>query len=488
MESISREYWLAHAGFKATAELGEIYGEYADTLGREALEFTLDLFQGASGEDAKRSARQLLEWQVESQSGREVAELEEREIAWESAAVVRVAEDREIPYARVAIEIANTTDRAERLKIDEARAALVARDLAPLRSERLQRERDFIESLGIAGNYNRSFEVLSGLSLEVLASQCRAFLADTESMWADVHGDIVRRTLRIPPADATRADALALMRAPQFDGCFPARAMESAVLNQVREMGIDPLAKGRIRVDLDERPGKRARAFCAPLKVPDEVHLVLRPHGGRSDWSTLLHELGHALHFAYMRPDLPFEHRWVGDNSITEAFAMLFDHRMHDREWLVRYTELGKERVPNYLRVAGIEELHFLRRYCAKLLYEAELYGGMTPWHSLPDLFTEILGAATRFRYRPADAFVDVDPRFYSARYLRAWQLQALLSETLTQRFNEDWFRNPQAGPWIVENLFGEGQRETATEMATRVSGGEPGFRPLIIAVERMLQ
>ena len=86
------------------------------------------------------------------------------------------------------------------------------------------------------------------------------------------------------------------------------------------------------------------------MRVPAEVYLVLRPHGGQGDWTTFLHELGHALHFAHMRPDLPMEYRWLGDNSITEAYAMLFDHRMQDAGWLSRYTELGKPRVPEFLR------------------------------------------------------------------------------------------------------------------------------------------
>src|SRR5438093_11243017 len=87
-------------------------------------------------------------------------------------------------------------------------------------------------------------------------------------------------------------------------------------------------------LDTGEREGKRSLGFCSPVRVPAEVYLVLRPHGGQTDWNTFLHELGHALHFAYMRPDLAFEYRWLGDNSITEGYAMLFDHSMKDRGWL----------------------------------------------------------------------------------------------------------------------------------------------------------
>jgi hypothetical protein len=128
-----------------------------------------------------------------------------------------------------------------------------------------------------------------------------------------------------------------------------------------------------------------------------------------------------------------------------------------------------------------------MRRYSAKFIYETHLYGGDVPWDSLPDLYVELLTRATNFRYSRSDAFVDVDPRFYSTRYLRAWQLQALVAETLTQRYDEDWWRNPRAGPWLVQALLSEGQRELAHEQAQRVSGRELSFAPLIREIERLL-
>jgi len=185
-----------------------------------------------------------------------------------------------------------------------------------------------------------------------------------------------------------------------------------------------------------------------------------------------------------MRDDLPFEFRWLGDNSITEGYAMLFDHLLHDSGWLLRYTALGRPRVAEYRRAAAFEELQFLRRYSAKLLYELRLYGGGDSWSSLPDAYVEVLSSATNFQYRPADAFVDVDPRFYSARYLRAWQLQAALREMLVTQFDEDWYRNPSAGPWMVRESFGEGQRELASELAARVGAPPLSFDPVIKAIE----
>ena len=488
MEELSREYYEAHSGLKASAELQPIYAKHKQILGPDALAATREAFVGSKeGSEERRSARLLLDWQVESQSSRELAPLDEREIEWEGSAVVRVADGREIPYQRASIEIANATDRAERAAIEKARAALVKKELAPMRRDRMQRERDITESLGLADGYIPTWELLSGISLAGLRAECEQFLRDTQAMWDEVYPEFVRRGLGISPSEATRADALALFRAREFDRFFPAAEMESSIRRQTREMGIDPDAAGRVRFDTGEREGKRSRAFCAPVQVPNEVYLVLRPHGGQTDWNTFLHELGHALHFAYMRPDLPMEFRWMGDNSVTEAYAMLFDHLMQDRGWLQRYTRLDKKSTPTFLRNAGFEELHFLRRYAAKLVYETQLYDGGRSFDAMPDVYVDLLTRATSFRYDPADAFVDVDPRFYAARYLRAWQHQALITETLVERYDADWWRNPRAGPWIVQSLFSEAQRELAHEQAERVAGKGLSFAPLVRSVERML-
>lgn len=489
-EEISRESYLAHSGHKPTAELTPIYDKYAAVLGREALEFTLDFFRSSEKKSEEhRSAAHLLEWQLESQASRSLATLDEAEIAFESSAYVETADGRQVQYQAAAIEIANETDRRSRLALDDARAALVESKHAPLRLERLRREKEFIENLDIASGYNAAFEEINGVSLHKLAADCERFLADTQSMWDETLPRFLKKSLGIKPGEATRADALALLRASEYDAGFPGNALQDSIRKQQKDMGLDPDAGGRIIYDVGDRPGKRSRAFCAPTRIPEEVYLVLRPHGGQSDYTTLLHESGHALHFANARADYPFEFRWLGDNSVTESYAMLFDHLMRDRRWLARYTELGKSRMAPFLRMTGFEELHYLRRYCAKLIYEVEAYGDDADWNALPGLYVETLTHATTFQYRTADAFVDFDPRYYSIRYLRAWQLQSLLNESFTARFDVDWFRNPAAGPWLVRELFSEGQRETAEEIATRV--GPPGeglsFAPLIRNIERLL-
>jgi hypothetical protein len=487
MEEITREYYLALAGHKAAPALTAILQKYAYLSSPEAVALAREGFENASNGEQRNQLRALLEWVVDKSVRDRLASIEERVMEWEGKAMVTLPTGDAVQFERSSIEMANESDRARRLAIASARDSLMEGELAPMRQEMLHTELEMITALGISEGYNSTWEELSGIDLGALRRQCEDFLQKTQAMWDEVFPEFVKRGLNIDPEEATRADALRLFRAQGFDAYFPAAEMEARVQKQVREMGLDPLAGGHVILDTEERLGKRGRAFCSPVRVPDEVYLVLRPHGGQTDWSTFLHELGHALHFGYTSTNLPFEFRILGDYSVTESYAMLFDGLLEHRGWVERYTDLVQPRVQEFLRAAAFQELHFVRRYCGKLLYESQLYGGDVPWSALPDLYTHELRRATNFIYSPAEAFIDVDSSYYSSRYLRAWQLQSLLDVTLTEKFDEDWWRNPRAGPWIVNELFSRGQSELADQLAARVSGAALSFNPLISHLERLL-
>src|SRR5688500_13466219 len=126
MEDVSRELYEAYAGLKPAAELRPIYARHAAALSPDALEMAVEAWRATEGDapggdargvgaaaDARREARRVAEWQVESQAARALAEHDEREIAWERAAIVRLPDGRTFEYGRVPIEIANAADRRE---------------------------------------------------------------------------------------------------------------------------------------------------------------------------------------------------------------------------------------------------------------------------------------------------------------------------------------------------------------------------------------
>lgn len=482
-EALAREEYRVAAGLQPELTRTAVYARHSWASAPAALEAAVSAWREAPDDRARDLARRLLEWQAGLAIERAVAPLEERELAWRTDAAVVLPDGRVLAYEAIAGALAATADRDERLRIEQQRADLVARELAPLRRERLLRELDAVEGLGLGEGYVTTLEAVSGIALAPLAERCRDFLRESEAMWADVRPTFLRRA-GVPPREAVRADVLAAARAPAFDAGFPAADLLPAVRQMLGEAGMDPEAGGRIRYDLGARPGQRPVARCVPVRIPDEVYLVCRPEGGAEDWRALLHELGRALHFANMQRALPFEERWLGDTSVTEGYARLLAHLVTDAGWLRRYTSLGRERIRDWRAHAAFVELYRVRWHCARLLYELELWSSALRDGSAPERYVELFARETGFRHDPADAYVDVESRVQVARHLRAWMLQAVLAETLRERYDEDWYRNPACGAFLVSELFAAGQPEDADALATRLSGGGISFAPLLRQLE----
>ena len=97
-QELSLEFYQSLSGLKAEAQIQPLYRKYEAIFSEDSLEAAREMFVGsAEGSDDQRSARILLDWQVESQSSRQLAPLDEREIAWEADAVVQLADGRQIP-------------------------------------------------------------------------------------------------------------------------------------------------------------------------------------------------------------------------------------------------------------------------------------------------------------------------------------------------------------------------------------------------------
>ncbi len=470
-QELGREYYLTGAGLKEEPGFQAIYGRYETLGGDEALAVARK-----SGSDV------LLEWVLGILIGRKVAALEEQQLTWEQDAVVTVG-DSDVPYLRVPIELANCSDRDFRKTLDEECTSLGARALTPIRKERLMIERGEVQALGM-GDYVDTVGALAGIDLDALGRSAERFLADTADMYHDVLAELAQRRVGVGLEDLRRCDTAWTFRADQYDGAFASERMVNTALAQMREMGLDATQSGRVHFDTEERPAKQPRAFCVPVKVPDEVFLVLRPSGGHSDYRTFWHELGHAMHFASVDPSLPFAARWLGDNSVTEGFAMLWDHLTLEPAWLTRYTDIGDRKAGELVIDLAISELHMLRRYAAKLSYELVLH--RSDLVGVENEYAQRLTEATRFRYQPENYLNDVDPGFYAARYLRAWQLEAGLAATLRERYDDDWWRNPRAGSFVL-HLMSRGQADPAHRLARDVLGTDLSFEACVRRLEAIL-
>jgi hypothetical protein len=470
--ALSLEYYLHYAGHRDELGIEPIYERHAELFGRPAVDALRTEATAAAPGDEGRSLRALLDFAVEGHLGLATKALDAELARREAELQLDVGGER-LGFRESSVVQANEPDGDRRARIEEARLEATASELNPLRLEALELQHALARDLGWS-SYREMCEELKGLDLDALAAQTAAFAAATEDAYAGVVDPALHATVGAGLGDVRRSDLPRFFRFEAADGAFPEDRLVGAFEETLAGLGIDLRAQGNVVLDVESRPGKSPRAFCAPVRVPGEVYLVVPPMGGRDDYAALLHEGGHAEHFASVDPGLPFEFRHLGDNSVTEGYAFLFDHLLEDPEWLAR--RLGVDDAEELLAHSRAQQLMLLRRYAAKLAYELELHGGGDGDHA--GVYAHRLTEAVRVPWPREQYLMDVDPGFYAAAYLRAWAFESRLRTLLRERFGPAWFESPPAGQ-MLRDLWAQGQRLDADELLTQLDGGGLDFAAL---------
>jgi hypothetical protein len=340
--------------------------------------------------------------------------------------------------------------------------------LTPLALEMHERTAAIVKELGWPSMLELC-EELSGIDLAALEVQTEELLASTEDSYEPVVEPELRRHLGMSFDELRRSDIPAFFRAPDLDAAFPPDRAIPALRQTLAGLGIDIDSQPNVILDAEVRPTKSPRAFCAPVRVPGEVYLMISPQGGRDDTQTLLHEAGHTEHFAHVTPGLPFERRMLGDNSFTEAFAFLFQYLAEEPAWLEDVLGVDGAPLAGYAKAV---KLIFLRRYAAKLGYERRLHAADVNLAAMPGEYSRRLSAAVHVDWPKGNWIHDVDPFFYAACYIRAWACERSLRAHLVDRFGERWYTEPEAGE-VLKTIWSKGQCALAEELLEEI-GADP--------------
>jgi hypothetical protein len=158
----------------------------------------------------------------------------------------------------------------------------------------------------------------------------------------------------------------------------------------------------------------------------------------------------------------------LGDNAVTEGWAMLLQHLTDEPAWLSRRLDFPRPQEFAQEGAAGL--LFFVRRYCAKLLYELEFHAEGTALPEAKARYVELLGEALKIEPSPTDYLGDMDSGFYVTAYLRSWAFEAQLRAFLREQFGNAWFARREAGS-LLRELWSEGQRLNADELLKEVTG-----------------
>jgi hypothetical protein len=467
----TREYYLYFSGQKPRYEISEIYSRYSDLFSIDAIERLkkerdeIDKYY----ETDRGALSRLLAFAYENYLALKVKELTEEIANLEGSSTIEW-DGKTVPFHEITPLLISEQNHERRLRLYRHLIRLID-SINDLRAERMEKLQESAAKLGFE-NYLQIYSQLYQVDYVALDNQMQRFLADTEKVYITYLDRLLRRNLGLSLAEADRADTFHFLHLRNFDNLFPGERLLLAYRETMEGLGIRIDRQSNIEIDSVSRPNKHSRAFCAPVVIPEEIKLVLKPMGGLHDYEVFFHEAGHAQHFGFTAHDLRPEFKYTGDYGLTEAYAFLFNFLVSDPDWLSYM--LGDRELGDLPAAGLLTRLYSIRRHAAKLHYEIELYGSTSPAKTA-DLYEEHLTAATKFQYNRAEYLFDLDEGLYVANYLRAWMLEVMLRDYLLTRYGRKWWNNKKAGD-LLKELWNTGNRYTADELAAQI-----GLGPLIV-------
>jgi hypothetical protein len=469
----SEEARAVRVGEKETSEQAAVVARYADLFTRPQLEALAAAEDAAGDGDARERLYRL---RKTCEDGIVTAELAERDDALENAILAArvVFRGEELPLRSAQARLAVLDRYDDREELGELHGEASAR-FNPERADLQRACEELTAELSGEPDPVRRSEEEKGVSLRDLECVLADAAAASADAWSRLREKWFARLLG-PERDElpTSAHVSYLRRLSPLDGIYTRERAVEVCLATLDRLGFALADEPNVRLDLDDRPQKSPRACVIASDPPTVVHLITRAQGGLHDYQALLHEAGHALHYAGCDPRLPYAFRKLArDHALTEIYSYIVEAISREPGWHAEHFGLSDKDAEDNAEATVFLEALLYRRYAAKLQFELDFWSRFAEVGASPEGYADRLTAAVGVRYRP-DAFLsDMDAGFYTADYLRAWIRAAQLRAHLEREVGEDWWRRRETGDRL-RALFAEGTQPSSEDIAARL-----GFDPL---------
>lgn len=480
-EEIEREVYENRSGQKDDLNTSAIYARYDHVFTDERLieevRNRAPYYHGAE----RRRMDYLYAQLISGYIGRKTSDIDDKVDTAETKTEVDI-DGKKVPFRYTAVILANEPDHGKREAIEQSRNS-VFDELNPLRLEVLNKSHELAEELGYK-NYVDMCMDINGVDLYALRKQMQNVLARTDRLYTRYFKNACNNILNLSLGDIRKHDIGFLFRAKEFDEFFARENLMKVADDTLAGIGLPLSENPNIYLDTEAREKKSPRAFCSPIKVPEQVMLCIMPKGGMDDYRAFLHEMGHSQHFSHVDPSMPYEFKCLGDVSVTESYAFLFEHMTQDKTWLMSKLSINDENASDIIQFNTFQKLYMIRRYAAKLIYELDLHSGA----SHPEkIYASKLEDALKFKHPENQYLYDLDSGFYSAGYLRAWMFEVQLRNVLSEKFGEQWWSEKSCGAYM-KDMWSTGQKYMCDELARELGYYGIDEYPMVKEMEKKLR
>lgn len=471
---LHREDFLFRAGRQTSRDVAHIHSEYSDLFRLSTVEELRAKFNDVS--ESRKTERaaiaRLIAFALEGNLLARVREVSSEIAEYEAASKIdwpskNNLDVQRIPFHQIEDLLAAEPDRQRRREL-HARRADVVKGAQDLLAERFAILRDGARELGFT-SYPAMRRELRGVDLDAIAAKATQLLSKTESRYVSELAPLLARETGVALDEATVADLPYLRRYTRFDVFFPREAMLRVYRELFAGFGFNPDKQTNVELDAAVRAGKQPRAFCSPIRIPDEIKLVVQPTGGQLAYGEFLRAAGKAQSAAWTSRNLPPEFQRGGDAAVPMAWALLIENLLLEEAWLTGTFSFVAN--AEFRWALSLFRLLELRREAARLTYELEFHSGNLT-SGIGERYAELMTDALRVRVDGTDCLRDLSDDFHPAAALRAAAFEAQLRDFLKTQFGSRWWASRKAGEMLID-LWSTGQQYSVEELAAMIGLGE---------------
>jgi hypothetical protein len=465
-ERLNRRLYQFYSGRSPSLDLVGLYSDYSDIISFDSIHEVESESQNtsASFDSRRKSLNKMRDFLKDQHLDAALAPLTEEILNSENQRKV-LWEGRDLNFAQIPHHLKNESDAFKRRNLNE-RYARELQKSEGLRLESVARLHSSAVQLGFK-NYVDAREQLDHVEYHKLLASLDAALQPLEDKYME-HFRLSFECLH-SFQEAGSWDISYWEKNNEAEPVFSKGKLHATVQATISELGVQPGREDAISIDLENREGKRSSPLCIPIRIPDEIKILMIPGSGAGQYFSLFHEMGHACHFAWTSPSLPLEHRIMGDRALSESYAFLLESFPRDREWLSRMFSFVKSW--DFLRFQALFRLFLVRLCVGKLRFAINLYGREN-LDGMPENYSETMKSYTGLMHPQEFWLYDLSNGFYSADHLRGWMCEAMLREHLRTKYGNSWIVSRSAAGFLKE-IWETGQLYSADELCKEIGMGE---------------
>lgn len=240
-----------------------------------------------------------------------------------------------------------------------------------------------------------------------------------------------------------------------------------------KQMGydIDELEKsGKLTLDLYPRDNKNSHGMCSQIEAGQDARILTNTNNTILGLTVLMHELGHAIYYLGISPELNYFNQDIASEAFDESIAYITENIIRNESALDGI--IPKEELKKFKDSNKKQALNFIMRMCKFTEFERDMY--KNPEQDLALLWQEKSKKYGEIYSRPDNYWATtvhyIMAPVYCQNYIRSKLMEAQIYNHLRSVLGE-LCKNDKTSEYLRKNIFSHGSEFEDDELIKRLTG-----------------